>query len=189
MVDTPKKVIIADGSITLFLRDENKDPRWQASIKLPNQKQVVQRSTGERDLQRAKHVALAILGELNQRIAQNLPLRTKTFGEVAGYYLNEAETLFLEGRKSVGRFDIVRGTLRRYLLPYFGRKDIVAIHRKDLMEYRAWRQAYWVTGPGKGKGTKRSLNPTQASFKSSFCMLSSVNIFFRRRFSSSTTFI
>ena len=169
-----RHVTIADGAIKLYLRDESKDPRWQAHIKLNGDDKGIQRSTGERDLERAKHAALAILGELNHRISQNIPLRSKTFSEVAAIYLQEAERLYIEGRKSQGRYDIIRGTLRRYLLPYFGKRDITAIHRKDLMDYRVWRQNYWLSGPGKDRGNKRGQIPSSATLKQEWSILRGV---------------
>ncbi len=39
--------------------------------------------------------------------------------------------------------------IRRYLIAFFGEKDIDAISGRDIEAYLEWRKAYWLTGPGK----------------------------------------
>jgi hypothetical protein len=114
-------------------------------MNLKGHKGYVRRSTGETDLDRAKERSLQILGELNQRQSQNLPISRKTFAEVASGYLRDAETRWKEGRNSLGRYNVIKGTLQRYHIPFFGKRDITLLHKKDLMDYRAWRQAYWIS--------------------------------------------
>ena len=174
MLGDRAKVVIADGCIRLYRRDDTREPTWHAHLRLPGTEKGINRSTNERDLERAKHAALKMLGELSQRRAQNLPMRSMTFGEVAAVYLREADRLYHEGRKSLGRYEIIRGTLRRYLLPYFSAKDIMSIHRKDLMEYRAWRQNYWTSGPGSDHANRRNRQPTQGTLKQEWTVLRGV---------------
>ena len=129
--------VLADGKITLYQRDDVKNPLWQCRILIKGNRGYVRRSTGEAELERAKEVALQILGELKQRKAQNLPMTRKTFAEVAAGYLKDAETRWKEGRNSAGRHAIIKGTVQRYLVPYFGNRHINLIVKKDLMDYRA----------------------------------------------------
>lgn len=42
-----------------------------------------------------------------------------------------------------------RGVIQRYLLEFFGKTPITAIHEPKLHEYLQWRTTYWTTGPGK----------------------------------------
>lgn len=42
-----------------------------------------------------------------------------------------------------------RGVIQRYLLEFFGKTPITAIHEPKLYEYVEWRTTYWTTGPGK----------------------------------------
>ena len=168
---------IANGQITLYVRDDVKRPQWQCRIKVKGHSGYVRRSTGETDLDRAKEVALQILGELNQRVTQNLPLKRKTFAEVAAGFLKDAETRWKEGRNSEGRYQILKGTLQRYLIPYFGNCDITLIQKKDLMAYRTWRQAYWVTGPGFKETGKVKKPPTQATLKQEWTALRGVFLY------------
>ncbi|MEK4035740.1 hypothetical protein WOC76_04770 [Methylocystis sp. IM3] len=50
-------------------------------------------------------------------------------------------------------------------MPYFGKRDITLIRKKDLMAYRGWRQDYWVTGPGFEETGGKKKPPTQARLK------------------------
>lgn len=66
--------VIADGKITLYLREDVKNPVWQCRMIINGHRGYVRRSTGEPLLEKAKEVSLQILGELNQRKVQNLPM-------------------------------------------------------------------------------------------------------------------
>ena len=173
MAHAKDQVSIADGQITLYRRDDVKDPFWQCRIRVKGHKGYVRRSTGQHDLAKAEQAAWQILGELTQRTSQNLPLKSKNFTEVASSFLRDAETRFREGRTSEGRFEVVRGTLKRYLIPFFGKTDVTLIQKKELMEYRKWRQGYWITGPGKGERKKRIV-PTTATLKQEWSVLRGV---------------
>ena len=168
------QVRIAEGQITLYQRDDVKDGVWQCRMNLKGHKGYVRRSTGETDLDRAKERSLQILGELNQRQSQNLPISRKTFADVASGYLRDAETRWKEGRNSLGRYNVIKGTLQRYHIPYFGKRDITLLHKKDLMDYRAWRQAYWITGPGKEIYSTVKKAPAQATLKQEWIVLRGV---------------
>jgi integrase len=173
MAHAKDQVSIADGQITLYRRDDVKDPTWQCRIRVKGHRGYIRRTTGQKDLAKAEQAAWQILGELNQRTSQNLPLRNKNFMEVATSFLRDAETRHREGRTSEGRFLVVQGTLKRYLIPYFGRKEITLIQKKELMDYRKWRQDYWITGPGKGERKKR-ITPTTATLKQEWSVLRGV---------------
>ena len=73
MAHADNQVKIADGRITLYQRDDVKDGQWQCRMSVKGHKGYVRRSTGETDLDKAKERSLQILGELHQRMVQNLP--------------------------------------------------------------------------------------------------------------------
>ena len=169
--------VIADGKITLYQRDDVKDGIWQCRMNIKGNRGYVRRSTGETSLEKAKEVSLQIMGELKQRKAQNLPMTRKTFVEVAAGYLRDAQTRMQEGRNSAGRYAIIKGTVNRYLVPYFANRDIALIVKKDLMEYRAWRQSYWITGPGRAEIKRDKKPPTQATLKQEWTVLRGVFLY------------
>lgn len=174
MAHAQNQQTIANGQITLYQREDVKDALWQCRIKIKGHSGYVRRSTGELEFERAKEAALLILGELKQRVTQSLPLKRKTFSDVAASFLRDAETRWKEGRNSEGRYALIKGTVRRYLMPYFGKRDITLIQKKDLMAYRAWRQAYWVTGPGFEETGRKKKPPTQATLKQEWTVLRGV---------------
>lgn len=174
MAHAQNQQTIANGQITLYQRDDVKDALWQCRIKIKGHSGYVRRSTGELEFERAKEAALLILGELKQRVTQSLPLKRKTFSDVAASFLRDAETRWKEGRNSEGRYVLIKGTVNRYLMPYFGKRDITLIQKKDLMAYRAWRQEYWVTGPGFEETGRKKKPPTQATLKQEWTVLRGV---------------
>lgn len=117
MAHAQNQQTIANGKITLYQRDDVRDFRWHCRIKVKGHTGYIRKSTGEKDFEQAKEAALLILGEINQRVAQSLPLRKKTFAEVAVLFLKDAETRWKEGRNSEGRYSILKGTIQRYLVP------------------------------------------------------------------------
>lgn len=174
MAHAEHQVKIADNKITLYQRDDVRDGVWQCRMSIKGHKGYVRRSTNQTDLERAKEAALQILGEMNQRQSQNLPIRRKTFAEIATSFLKDVETKWKEGRNSQGRYDIMRGTIQRYLIPYFGKRDMTLVQKRDLMEYRAWRQAYWVTGAGFKETGKTKKPPAPATLKQEWTALRGV---------------
>ena len=55
------------------------------------------------------------------------------------------------------------------------KRDITMIKKKDLLEYRAWRQAYWITGPGLAdKKIFHKVTPSSATLKQEWTVLRGV---------------
>jgi hypothetical protein len=99
------KMVLADGRITLYLRDDVKNPVWQCRITMKTVRGYIKRSTGESDPTRATMVAIKLLGELEHRSANDQPLSAKRFKDVAAAYLRDAHTRWKEGRNSQGRYN------------------------------------------------------------------------------------
>lgn len=80
MAHAEQQVKIADNKITLHQRDD------------------------------VREEALQMPGEMNQRQhqsqSQNLPIRRKTFAEIATSFLKDVETKWKEGRNSQGRYEL-----------------------------------------------------------------------------------
>ena len=169
------KQVIADGRITLYQREDVKDAVWQCRITFKGVRGYVKRTTGEKDFHKAAVVAIKLLGEIEHRIVSDQPLRASTFKAVAGEFIKAAKTRMDEGRSSAGRYHLIKGTLQRYFLPYFGKRDITMIKKKDLMDYRAWRQAYWITGPGLAdKKIFHKVTPSSGTLKQEWTVLRGV---------------
>ena len=174
MAHAANQVKIADDRITLYQRDDVKNGLWHCRITMKGVRGYIRRSTGKTDYNDAKTVAIKILGELELREKQNQPLRPQTFKVVAAAYLRDALTRHKEGRNSEGRYNLIKGTLNRYLVPYFGKRDITLIQKKDIIAYRQWRQDYWLTGPGKDDTHAHKVRPTSATLKQEMTVLRGV---------------
>jgi integrase len=99
-------------------------------------------------LEDAKRAAEALYEELSYKARTKQPLKTTSFEQVARDYLRKVERATLEGNLSGGRLVLVRGTLERYLLPYFGKRAINEISTADFADYDDWRLDYWTRGYG-----------------------------------------
>ena len=59
-------------------------------------------------------------------------------------------------------------------MPYFGDKDIAAINKRDVMNYRQWRKDFYITGEGsRGHSTVKKL-PSSATIKQEWSVLRGV---------------
>lgn len=174
MVHAKNQTKILGGQITLYQRDDLKDATWHMRVRIEGHKGYVRRATRETSLAKATDKALLIYGELNERKAQSIPLQKKNFAEIADSFAREAKSRMEEGRSSAGRYEIVVGTLNRYLLPYFGKMDINYIQPKDMLAYRQWRLNYYITGPGKKKKTVLKVKPSQATLRMEWTILRGV---------------
>ncbi len=84
------KIILAEGRVTLYQRDDVKNPVWQCRITMKTVRGYIKRSTGESDPTKAMMVAIKLLGELEHRSANDQPLSAKRFKDVAAAYLRDA---------------------------------------------------------------------------------------------------
>ncbi|WP_245649011.1 tyrosine-type recombinase/integrase [Magnetovibrio blakemorei] len=99
----------------------------------------------------AKRTAEELYDELSYKQKNNELLRDRTFKQLADEYLRKAERETIEGRLSKGRLGLVAGTLRRYLVPFFGKRLLNEITAADFNEYDDWRLDYWTRGYGAEK--------------------------------------
>ena len=126
------------------------------------------------NLEEAKLSAVMLYAEFTQRLEQNLPVKRVTFWEIASLFIQDAHRRHTEGIRSIGRTEVIAGTLRRYLVPYFGDKDIAAINKRDVMNYRQWRKDFYITGEGsRGHSTVKKL-PSSATIKQEWSVLRGV---------------
>ena len=83
MVHAKNQLVFNDGQITLYQRDDVQDLTWHMRIRNENKRGYVRRSTGKTDLEQAKIEALTLLGIMKERQAQQIPMRSMNFTELA----------------------------------------------------------------------------------------------------------
>ena len=175
MAHAEDKIRINNGKITLYHRDDVKDGLWHCRFHVKGHRGYIRRSTAETDLERAKLAAARHYTEVEVRQQNNLPVKKQYFAQVAQSFMKEVDRSTAERRKCVGRSNVIKGTLNRYLIPYWGKRDITHIQKADLIAYRQWRKDYWITGPGKDvKSVSRKKVPAPQTLKMEWTALRGV---------------
>ena len=110
---------------------------WYARLTLDNGKRIV-KSTKTDDLDEAKEKALELYFETQARIKNKLPAQTRKFKHVADYAILRMERELKETGGKQAYKDYM-SALRRWLIPYFGNKDIDKIDLAALTAFDEWR--------------------------------------------------
>lgn len=126
---------LLDGKITLYIRE--KSAYWQARFTMPNG-EYIRLSTGHYDLEEAKIQSAILFETLKVKVRLGTPLRIKTFGDVARLVLKEIRASKQQNKHKKIYRDYVF-VIQKYLLPFFGKKEIIALTADDIHEFEAWR--------------------------------------------------
>ena len=78
--------VVHDG-VTLFQRDDHKNPRWYYRLKLPDIEQTILRSSKTFEFERAKGIAIQEYYKLIGKVEANAPIFSKRFDAVAEAFL------------------------------------------------------------------------------------------------------
>jgi len=151
---------IRQGAITLYRRDaegsEHKSRSWYAAFKLPKEK-TIRRSLKVNNRFDAESLAEDLYFNLIQKSKRGLSLSSKQFNLVAKGFLKDL-TGKVEGDSGLDRSEqkfkpvLLKNkslTVSKYLIPYFGDKELLDITSRDIEDYKEWRNDYWVSGDGK----------------------------------------
>jgi integrase len=126
---------LLDGKITLYIRE--KSAYWQARFTMPNG-EYIRLSTGHYDLEQAKIQSVILFETLKVKVRLGTPLRIKTFGDVARLVLKEICASKQQNKHKKIYRDYVF-VIQKYLLPFFGKKEIITLTADDIHEFEAWR--------------------------------------------------
>ena len=128
---------LLDGKITLYIRE--KSAYWQARFTMPNG-EYIRLSTGHYDLEEAKIQSVILFETLKVKVRLGTPLRVKTFGDVARLVLKDIRASKQQNKFKKTYRDYVF-VIQKYLLPFFGRKNIAELTAEDITEFEAWRES------------------------------------------------
>lgn len=112
-------------------------PRWQARVKLATG-EWHRFSTKTTDLENAKDAALKFYFAADERLKNNLPQNTRRFKQVAQYACERMRNEMAAGGGRIVFKDYI-AAIDRYLIPYFGKWDVVSIDVASLQKFDAWR--------------------------------------------------
>jgi len=148
-----------DGrKLVVFRRTSN----FTARSRLPDGK-YVWRSLGTADLERAKTEAWKFHHRIQERHAEGLPVKTRSFRAVIDEYVAFRTTDNERGNTSAAMLrQIVR--VSRFWVSYAGKKPIDRIGDVELRGYVEWRRSYYSTLPGPLPRNAK-LNPTDKTIQ------------------------
>ncbi len=135
MHDKGKSLVIKDG-VRLYKQSRSK--YWWAAVRIDGEE--VRKSTKTTDETDAMVVALEIAAEAKVKVAHGIALRNvPSFKEMANRVINQLETTEYGKDNDTA----VTTAIRKYLVPYLGRKPINKVGRPDIHEFYQWRQPFW----------------------------------------------
>lgn len=127
----------------LVLLKRNQSPVIYARAKTKNG--WINISTKLREIEEAQEFAIKWHAELQFKEKYNIPINDKSTSQVCDIFLkfmNESENYNDENIRDYG------AVVKRYIRPFFGAKGITQISPEDLKAFSAWRNSYWISGPG-----------------------------------------
>ena len=125
---------LLDGQILLYKREDSQ--KWQTVFKIDGNELRV--STKKVDKAEATLVALDLYLEARFKHKHGMPLKTRTFGDIAKLAIAEMTRALAEKRgKSVYKDYII--ALNRYLIPFLGGYQINRIDHAAISSYEDWR--------------------------------------------------
>lgn len=157
---TKPEYVDRDRRVALYKRMDTKQGVWQARFRIEGTNKYKRVSTGKYDFEDAKHWALKEFQRWTVRVNDyGEAVTSYSFKELAGRWLEERRTELERKEISQGTFQRDKGTVERYLLPFFGTMKPAMITQSVLDDYREWRENYWITGPGADRAHKTKRKP------------------------------
>jgi integrase len=135
-----------DGDIVLFYRGDS--PKLYCRLRRPDGLGWIQRSTRYNRPDDAFHKAREWYDELRFRTKLGLTTDPKLFSLVADRYVEDLQREVDLGLRNPRHIRDYKPVVERYLKPFFGRMMIDETNNTKIEEYRRWRDAYWIAGPG-----------------------------------------
>jgi len=164
-------VELNDIPATLYKRSDHNDPKWQMRIKVPGSTKYVRQSTKCADLEKAKEAARERYYEIKLQLKNNIPVFSKTFGDLCREISREIDTRFERGEIAEKTRDTYMSKLNRYYIPYFGKKQVASINQATVDAFWNWRIDYWKN---EGKTTKGRLPTNDHTPKASTLHIESI---------------
>ena len=141
---------------------------WWVRFSIRGEGQV-RRSLETRDRAEAERKAMEVWAEAKHRTKLGLRSQAKRFRDVADEFVAHMQAAVLRGEKNRSQAHNWALKVNRYLVEFFGDREIDAIGQREITRYLEWRRNYWINGPGKdihhiryqrgGRSVKRPVPP------------------------------
>lgn len=148
--------VIRKDKVEIYQRS-GESPRWYAKLRI-GRKITKRPSLGTTDRDEAERIALDLYQELEFKHGKGLSLSPKRFSKVAADFLSHYQQK-VEMRESLpankqlnlkkysrNQFEKKSVIINKFLIPFFGNKNIQDINDRDVADYIEHREAYWCTG-------------------------------------------
>ena len=134
-----------DNRIVLYKRDDVKNPKWQARLKVPGSTGYKIISTKSSDLREAERFALDLYEQLYFKVKQGGSINTPTFKQVFDEWRIKANNY--SSTRSGGSWSTTIERLESYAVVYFGQRQIDSLTRVDFEDYWEWRKRNYKRTP------------------------------------------
>ena len=120
---------------------------WQARCHFD--KKVIQKSTREEDIKKAREIAKIWYGGLISRHAQGIPVENdpKMFSQIATTYLERCENLVKQKKRNLTYAKDAKIRYNNYLLPFFKKNYVYEITPPKINAWLKWREDYRIKSP------------------------------------------
>lgn len=120
---------------------------WWVRFSIKGEGQI-RRSLETRDRVEAETKAMEAWADAKHRAKLGLRSQTKRFGDVAAEFLAHTAQAVARGERNKSQAHNWALKVNRYLVEFFGDRDIDAIGQREITRYLEWRRNYWISGPG-----------------------------------------
>ena len=139
MTETAKDTVVVRKNEIRLVRRPDSD-KWQAHYKVKAIGKWIRKATNESDLDKAREKAEDMWMTARVLSQQGHPVVSKKFRSVAELVLVELERkIRLDATKRGSNNDYV-GVIKKYLIPFFGKKNVDRIDQNVFMEFCEWRR-------------------------------------------------
>jgi len=122
---------------------------FHCRIRFKEKKGYVRKSLWTSDKEEAKREAEKLYRDLKYNIERGISISGKKFSKICEEYLTYLAEQVVIGKSKEKKLKDYTLIANRYLIAYFGKREIKSIIGKDIELFRDWREKYWITGPGK----------------------------------------
>ncbi len=152
------QLVLYDGQLVIHKRGDN-DTKWHYRLRLPSG-DYERKTTGKRDLAEARKVAEARYHEVTWRHERGFSAKAVQFKQAAEEYIAHIRREGQLGKRAASkskRAERKAGLITRYLLPYFGERNLDSITALDVRKFHEWYLDQWQAN----SPTKRTVMRTR----------------------------
>jgi integrase len=151
---------LRDGAITLHKRDGSN--AYQIYINLKGFKPI-RKSSGTANLDEAKNIATDLYDQSKYKIKQGVSIHNVEFSKMAERYLETLDTK--TNRTAIRKHKGAKGTIDRYLNPFFKGKNLNEISIRHITNYKKWRNTNFLKWEPSDNTIRLELNVLRMIYK------------------------